>query len=67
MLLKNKNLPVNPLLESHTWVDFLEVNEDIEKVDSEYIIDKANHKIMYSNISNVFSGTMSNMNICDHI
>lgn len=51
----------------NSWIDFTDVNEDVEKIDHEYVIDKANYKKMYGDQSNGFSGTLLDMNMADYV
>ena len=64
-LLQNKAASYLKFIERETfninvpsWVDFNDLDQDIEKSVYEYIIDHDNCKQIYSCQSNVFSGTL---------
>ena len=46
-----------------TWINFTDLNEDVEELDIKYVMDENNYKKMSNQISDVFSGTLQDLNI----
>lgn len=50
-----------------TWIDFNKLTDDVEKCEYEYHIADDEQKMMWCQLSNVFTGTLKPFNIADKI